>query len=163
MALVDDPSLSISFTPIKSTSLPSEAYVLSLASSISYYAASSSAPSNSIYLFDKESFRKMRDWTGHANAITCMKSAANTIGNVRESLMTCSKDGYVKFWDERSGSQPALQSKHHVTSSKGFWTELKKFSMRFTRRYSARSCEESASSSTLVRRVSGWTYCRCRD
>ncbi|TCD66828.1 hypothetical protein EIP91_000906 [Steccherinum ochraceum] len=116
MSLVDSPSLSVSSTPATSTRLPSEAYVLSLASTSSGYAASSSAPSNSIHLFDKADFRKIRDWVGHKDTISSLRSVANIAGNVRESLATCSKDGTVKIWDERSGSQPALQMNALVTS-----------------------------------------------
>ncbi|KAH8106301.1 WD40-repeat-containing domain protein [Cristinia sonorae] len=118
MSLLDSPSLHISHTPVRSSSLPAQAYVLSIAASSSHYAASSSAPSNSIHLFDKADFRKLREWIAHANAITSLRSAPSTAGNVRDSLFTSSRDGYVRFWDDRSGSQPALQMNGLVSSSR---------------------------------------------
>lgn len=127
MSLVDSPSFSITSTTVKSTLIPSEAYVLSLATSSSHYAASSSAPFNVIHLFDKADFRKVRDWTGHTNTITSMRSATNIGGNFRESLVSSSKDGTIKFWDDRLGSQPALQSDYAISCLQKCMTELKQF------------------------------------
>ncbi|THH33633.1 hypothetical protein EUX98_g496 [Antrodiella citrinella] len=116
MSLIDSPSLSITSVPVRSTSLPSQAYVLAIALLPSHYAVSSSAPSNSIHLFDKADFRKLNDWIAHDDAITSMKSNPVPVGNIGDSLLTCSRDGTVRFWDERSGSQPALQMNSIVSS-----------------------------------------------
>lgn len=95
--------------PRKTTSLPSEAYVLALASTPSSYAASSSAPSNSISLFDKAQFRKTLELQGHDISITSLRSVPQLGGTGRGVLLSSGKDGHVKAWDERSGSV-SLQS-----------------------------------------------------
>ncbi|PSR71849.1 hypothetical protein PHLCEN_2v12350 [Hermanssonia centrifuga] len=103
MSLTESPSLSKTATPIKSTVLPSDAYVLSLASLPSHYAASSSASANNIYLFDKFSLRPIGELAGHDRATTCMRSVPK-VGDSREVLLSCGKDALVKVWDERSCS-----------------------------------------------------------
>ncbi len=108
MSLTESPSLSKTATPIKSTVLPSDAYVLSLASLPSHYAASSSASANNIYLFDKFSLRPIGELAGHDRATTCMRSVPK-VGDSREVLLSCGRDALVKVWDERSCSV-ALQS-----------------------------------------------------
>jgi WD repeat-containing protein 89 len=109
MSLVQSPAFASASRPIKSTSLPSEAYVLSLAPLHSYYAASASAPSNAIHIFDKANLRPVSHLAGHGEAISAMRSVPNFAGTSRETLISCGKDGLVKVWDERSGS-PAAQS-----------------------------------------------------
>ncbi|CAL1701580.1 unnamed protein product [Somion occarium] len=104
MALVDSPSLTTSSRPLKTGSLPAEAYVLSLASLPSHYAAAASFPINTIHLFDKATLRKVLELPGHHNSLSCLKSVRNIGGSGREALLSCGKDGIVKVWDERSGS-----------------------------------------------------------
>ena len=109
MSIVSVPSFTPTKNTIKSTQLPGDAYVLSLASLPSHYAAASSASANNIHLFDKANLRKVLELSGHDN-ISCMRSVRNVASAGRESLVSCCKDGLVKIWDERSGSV-ALQSK----------------------------------------------------
>lgn len=109
MSLLDSPSLSVTSTAIKSTQLPGDAYVLSLASLPSHYAAASTASTKNIHLFDKANLRKVQELPGHAN-ISCMRSVRNVASSGREALVSCGRDGVVKVWDERSGSV-ALESK----------------------------------------------------
>ncbi|KAL4241427.1 WD repeat-containing protein 89 [Abortiporus biennis] len=108
MSLLPSPSLTTTTTSIKSTSLQSDAYVLSLASLPSHYAAASSSPLNSIHLFDKSNFQKVAEFHAHDSTITHMRSVQNMAGRGRETLISCGKDGVVKAWDERSGTA-ALQ------------------------------------------------------
>lgn len=109
MSLAESPSFTTTTRPVKSTSLPSEAYVLSLASVQSFYAASSSAPLNVIHIFDKANLRPVSQLVGHGEAISTMRSVPSFAGTSRETLVSCGKDGLVKVWDERSGA-PAVQS-----------------------------------------------------
>ncbi|KAK7695576.1 hypothetical protein QCA50_000212 [Cerrena zonata] len=103
MSLVDTPSLSVASTAIKSTQLPGDVYVLSLASLPSHYAAASSASTQNIHLFDKTNLQRVLELPGHDN-ISCMRSVRNVASSGREALVSCGKDGAVKVWDERSGS-----------------------------------------------------------
>ena len=112
MSLVDAPSLVRSHKPIKTETLSSGAYVLSLAALSSVYAASSSAPVNAIHLFDRNSFQVTGQLPGHGEAITAMRSIRAYAGTARATLLTCGKDATVKLWDERSGSE-GVQSKNH--------------------------------------------------
>ena len=85
--------------------------MLSLASLPSYYAAATSAPSNAIHIFDKANLQPVSQLAGHDEAISVMRSVPNFAGSLRETLVSCGKDGMVKVWDERTGS-PAVTSKH---------------------------------------------------
>ena len=124
MSLVESPAFATTSRPIKTTSLPAEAYVLSLAAVQSYYAASSSAPSNTIHFFDKSNLRPVAQVVGHGEAITTMRAVPNFAGTSRETLVSCGKDGLVKIWDERSGSA-AVQSEHDCLVCLSIWAELK--------------------------------------
>lgn len=104
MVAVQSAELSTAARPIKTTSLPGDAYVLSLASAQAYYAASSSAPSNTIYLYDKSNLRPISQMAAHDEAITTMRAVPNFAGVSRETLVSSGKDGLVKVWDERTGS-----------------------------------------------------------
>ncbi|KAI9066366.1 WD40 repeat-like protein [Trametes sanguinea] len=104
MSLIDAPSFKSSSTPIRSTSLPAAAYVLSIASTPSLYAASASSPSNAIHLFDKERLQNVQTLAGHDSAITALRAVPNVANAVSHALLSSGKDGAVKVWDERSGS-----------------------------------------------------------
>lgn len=104
MSMQDSPTLTVTATTRKATTLASGAYVLSLVSLSSSYAASSSAPSNTIHFFDKSDFRKIREVTAHPAGITDMKCTPRLAGFSHELLLTSGKDGTVNAWDERSTS-----------------------------------------------------------
>ncbi|KAI0356523.1 WD40 repeat-like protein [Trametes cingulata] len=104
MSLVDASSYKASSTPIKSATLPAEAYVLSIASLPSYYAASASSPSNAIHFFDKARLQNVQTLPGHEASITTLRSVPNVANAVSHALLSSGKDGTVKVWDERSGS-----------------------------------------------------------
>ncbi|OJT13353.1 WD repeat-containing protein 89 [Trametes pubescens] len=104
MSLVDAPAFTASSTPIKSAILPAGAYVLSIASTPSYYAASASSPSNAIHVFDKARLQNVQTFPGHDSSITALRSVPNVANAVAHALLSSGKDGAVKVWDERSGS-----------------------------------------------------------
>lgn len=116
MSLIDSPALIKSSNPVKTDFLPSDAYVLSLASLASHYAASSSAPLNAIHLYDKFNMKFAGQLAGHEDAITAMRAVPKLAGATREMLVSCGKDGLVKAWDERAGSV-GLQSQCHTYPS----------------------------------------------
>lgn len=111
MSLIDAPSFKSSSSPIRSTSLPAGAYVLSIASTPSFYAASASSPSNAIHLFDKARLQNVQTLAGHESAITTLRTVPNVANAVNNALLSSGKDGSVKVWDERSGSV-ALRCEH---------------------------------------------------
>ncbi|KAI9001307.1 WD40-repeat-containing domain protein [Trametes punicea] len=104
MSLVDAPSFKTSSTPIRSATLPGEAYVLSIASLPSYYAASASSPSNVIHLFDKARLQNVQTLPGHELSITTLRAVPNVANTLTHALLSSGKDGAVKVWDERSRS-----------------------------------------------------------
>ncbi|KAI0771969.1 WD40 repeat-like protein [Trametes elegans] len=118
MSLVDAPSYRSSSTPIRSTRLPADAYVLSIASTPSFYAASASSPSNAIHLFDKARLQHAQTLAGHESSITTLRTVPNVANAVTHALLSSGKDGAVKVWDERSGSV-ALRSEHLAGSATG--------------------------------------------
>ncbi|KAH9947312.1 WD40-repeat-containing domain protein [Amylocystis lapponica] len=103
MSLVESSSFRNITTPIRTTSLPSEAYVLSIASSPAHYAAATSSPNNAIHLFDKSRLQSVFTLSGHENAITNLRSVSNLAGML-QVLVSCGRDGLVKVWDERTQS-----------------------------------------------------------
>ncbi|KAI0092445.1 WD40 repeat-like protein [Irpex rosettiformis] len=108
MSLVESATFTSTSKAIRTVSLPSGAYVLSLASLPSLYAASSSAPTNGVHLFDKTNLRAVATLPGHDDTVTCMRVVSNIAGSSRETLITSGKDAFIKVWDERAGS-PAFQ------------------------------------------------------
>lgn len=109
MSLVDSAAFTTTSRTIRTVTLPAEAYVLSLASLPSLYAASSSAPTNAIHLFDKSNLRAVTTLPGHDDAVTSMRVVSNFSGLAREVLVSSGKDALIKVWDERTGSA-AVQS-----------------------------------------------------
>ncbi|KZT20669.1 WD40 repeat-like protein [Neolentinus lepideus HHB14362 ss-1] len=104
MSLVASESLAMFSKPLKSMTVPSGSYVLSLASLPSCYAASTSAPSNTIHLYDKSDLRVSSTLGGHEEGITTLRMAENIAGNNTRALVSSGRDGTVAVWDERSGS-----------------------------------------------------------
>ncbi|TFY80413.1 hypothetical protein EWM64_g3602 [Hericium alpestre] len=104
MSLSPSPSLTNTSAPIKSARLVSDAYVLALASLPSYYAASASAPSNSIYFFDRSTFRNVRTVKAHNDGITSLRAVDSIAGATGRVVVSSGKDGIIKVWDDRTGS-----------------------------------------------------------
>ncbi|KAF7330771.1 WD40 repeat-like protein [Mycena venus] len=103
-ALHPSPSFSNTSTPIKSASSSSEAYILSIASLPTFYAASASAPSNAIDLFDKTTLLGVQTLPGHEAGTTSLR-AVETIANIaRPCLVSSGLDGSIKVWDQRTNS-----------------------------------------------------------
>lgn len=91
--------------PLASTHLShADAYVLSLATLPTSYAASASSPSHKIDLFDKSSLRLIQSLPGHHVATTSVRAVDHILGAPTRTLISTGKDGSVKIWDERSGS-----------------------------------------------------------
>lgn len=91
--------------PLASTHLShADAYVLSLATLPTSYAASASSPSHKIDLFDKSSLRLIQSLPGHQVATTSVRAVDHILGAPTRTLISTGKDGSVKIWDERSGS-----------------------------------------------------------
>ncbi|KAH9938489.1 WD40-repeat-containing domain protein [Fomitopsis serialis] len=110
MALLDSPASKHTITRLKTTSLPSEAYVLSIVSLPSCYALSASSPDNAIHLFDKSRLDSVRTFAGHEGAVTCLRSASSFAGSVSPILLSCGKDGVVRAWDGRSPKNDPIMS-----------------------------------------------------
>ncbi|KAI1789013.1 WD40 repeat-like protein [Ganoderma leucocontextum] len=104
LPLLDAPSYTTSSKPQGSAKLPAEAYVLSIASLPSFYAAAASSPSNQIHLFDKERLRNVQTLPGHADSITTLRSVPNVANAATHALLSSGKDGTVHVWDERAGT-----------------------------------------------------------
>jgi len=82
-----------------------DAYVLSLANLPSAYAALASSPSHRIDLLDKKSLRRIQTLPGHDLATTSIRVARSLAGFPNGALLSSGRDGSVKIWDDRSGSQ----------------------------------------------------------
>ncbi|KAI0069102.1 WD40 repeat-like protein [Artomyces pyxidatus] len=103
MSLSESPALTENNTPLRSVKLPSEAYILSLAALPSSYAVSASAPSNSIHLYDKGSFRHALTLRGHDGGTTSLRAVDSVAGTTQRALVSSGKDGTVSVWDDRTG------------------------------------------------------------
>lgn len=86
MSLLESPSFQSLSAPIKTATLPGEAYVLSIVSLPSYYAISAK----------------------HEGPITALRSAHNFAGSLTPVLISSGKDGVVHAWDARSPGQPII-------------------------------------------------------
>ncbi|KAF8211539.1 WD40-repeat-containing domain protein [Mycena galopus ATCC 62051] len=103
-ALHPSPSFSTTSTPIKTAAASSQAYVLSIASLPTFYAASASAPSNTIDLFDKTTLLGVQTLPGHEIGTSSLRSV-ETIANIaRPSLVSSGLDGSIMVWDERTNA-----------------------------------------------------------
>ena len=115
MSLLESPGLNTINTSLSSINLPLKEYVLSLALLPNLYAASASAPSNSIYLFDKTNLHTTQTLSGHDAPITSLRTIHTLAGFNCSLLASSGRDGYVKIWDDRSGSiglKSKLQTLH---------------------------------------------------
>jgi len=97
--------------PRAAGSVPSKAYVLSIAALPDCYAAAASSPADTIHLYSKADLRHLTALDGHPGGTTCIRSinlhaTSNASG---PTLTSCGKDGYVRVWDLRSNS-PSLES-----------------------------------------------------
>ncbi|KAG6833587.1 hypothetical protein H0H87_004214 [Tephrocybe sp. NHM501043] len=109
-ALLEAPQFKSTQRPLKSTHLSSQSYVLSIASLSSHYAASASAPANTIDIFDKTTLRGVETLSGHDVATTSLHAVDNVIGLSGRSLISSGRDGSVKIWDPRSNSHSIMMS-----------------------------------------------------
>ena len=105
--------------PRAAGSVPSNAYVLSIAALPDCYAAAASSPADTIHLYAKADLRHLTALEGHPGGTTSMQSvnfhAASNASS--PTLTSCGKDGCIRIWDLRSNS-PSLESafpKHAFT------------------------------------------------
>ena len=104
MSLLESPSFIEQTGPLKTSSLPCDAYVLAIAAVGSYYAVSASAPSHKIYLFDQSSLRSSRSFEGHAGGTTSLRAVDSLAGTNQRVLISSGKDGVVRVWDDRTNA-----------------------------------------------------------
>ncbi|KAJ7087228.1 WD40 repeat-like protein [Mycena belliarum] len=102
--LLPSPAFSTSSAPLKSSSLSSPAYVLSIASLPTHYAASASAPANTIDLFDKSTLLGTQTLPGHEIGTTSLRVVETIAAAARPCLVSSGLDGSIRAWDERTGS-----------------------------------------------------------
>jgi WD40 repeat protein len=104
MSLLESATLVEQTTPLGSSRLPCDAYVLAIATVGSYYAASASAPSHRIYLFDQASLRTTLSLEGHQGGTASLRAIDSIAGTNRRVIVSSGKDGVVRVWDDRSGT-----------------------------------------------------------
>ena len=104
MTLLESATLVEQTAPLKSSRLPCDAYVLAIASFGSYYAASASAPSHRIYLFDKTSLGTSHSFEGHGEGTTSLRGVDSVAGTNRRVIVSSGRDGVVRVWDDRTGA-----------------------------------------------------------
>ena len=109
--LLESPQLQEEKAPQLSANSSSGCYVISITSLPSHYAATASAPSNVIDLFDKATLRGVQAFPGHEIATTSLHTVSNVAGVTNKCLISSGKDGSVKIWDDRSNSH-SIKSKH---------------------------------------------------
>ena len=95
--------------PTHSAKLPSNAYVLFIASLPDCYAAAASSPADTINLYNKRDLRSLTTLGGHPGGTTSIRSVSlhATSNGSGQTLVSCGKDGYVRIWDSRSKSTAA--------------------------------------------------------
>ena len=111
MSLLESATLVEQTTPLKSSRLPCDAYVLAIAAFGSFYAASASAPSHKIYLFDKTSLGTSHSFEGHIEGTTSLRGVDSVAGTNRRVIVSSGRDGVVRVWDDRTGTT-AIESKY---------------------------------------------------
>ena len=102
--LLESPQLQEEIVPHLSANSSSESYILSITSLPSHYAASASAPTNVIDLFDKTTLKGVKTLPGHEMATTSLHTVNNIAGVMNKCLISSGKDGSVKVWDDRTNS-----------------------------------------------------------
>ncbi|KAJ7873374.1 WD40-repeat-containing domain protein [Mycena olivaceomarginata] len=90
--------------PQKRASLSSQAYVLSIAPLPTIYAASASAPSNTIDLFDKTTLQGIQTLPGHEIGTSSLRAVDTIAGISRPALVSSGLDGSIRVWDERTNA-----------------------------------------------------------
>jgi WD repeat-containing protein 89 len=123
LALLESPTLAEQTVPLKTSGLPCDAYVLAIAAVGSHYAASASAPSHKIYLFDRTSLRTSQSFEGHQDGTTSLRGIDSVAGVNKRVIISSGKDGVVRVWDDRTGSA-AIESRQ-CDKTRHFW-KLKK-------------------------------------
>ncbi|KAF8624583.1 hypothetical protein AX15_005804 [Amanita polypyramis BW_CC] len=98
------PYFSTSSEPSRSSNSSSQAYVLSIVSLPTQYAASASAPSNKIDIFDKSTLKNIQILSGHEVATTALRAISRIGESSNVSLVSSGKDGNVFVWDDRTNS-----------------------------------------------------------
>ncbi|KAJ6627429.1 WD40-repeat-containing domain protein [Mycena sp. CBHHK59/15] len=102
--LLAAPGFAPTSVPKKTVLLSSQSYALSIAALPAYYAATASAPSNTIDLFDKISLQGVQTLPGHEIGTTSLRSV-ETIANIsRPCLVSSGIDGSIRVWDERTNA-----------------------------------------------------------
>ena len=105
MSLLESATLIEQTAPLKASNLPCDAYVLAIAAFGSYYAASASAPSHRIYLFDKTSLGTSHSsFEGHREGTTSLRGVDSVAGTNRRAIVSSGRDGVVRVWDDRTGT-----------------------------------------------------------
>ncbi|KAF8164828.1 WD40-repeat-containing domain protein [Crassisporium funariophilum] len=102
--LLESPQLQEEKFPQRFSFSSSKSYILSIAALPGHYAASNSAPSNVIDIFDKTTLQGFQTLSGHEVATTSLRAVDNLAGSMKRCLVSSGKDGSVKAWDERSNS-----------------------------------------------------------
>lgn len=102
--LLLSPSLQEENAPRISFKTSGAGYILSIAPLPGFYAASTSAPSNVIDLFDKSTLQGVQTLSGHVEATTSLRTVDTIAGTTQKSLVSSGKDGRVKVWDQRSNT-----------------------------------------------------------
>ncbi|KAI0047278.1 WD40 repeat-like protein [Auriscalpium vulgare] len=103
-SLLQSPTLAETSHPLHSVQLPSDAYVLHLASLPLHYAAAASAPTHHIHLYDKISFQSTLVFPGHEGGTTSLRAVDALAGTSRSLLLSSGRDSTVQVWDERTGA-----------------------------------------------------------
>ncbi|KAI0254218.1 WD40 repeat-like protein [Lactifluus subvellereus] len=104
MTLLESATLTEQTVPLRPSSLPCDAYVLAIAAFGSHYAASASAPSHKIYLFDRTSLQMSQPFEGHPGGTTSLRGIDSVAGVNQRVIVSSGKDGVVRVWDDRTGS-----------------------------------------------------------
>ena len=102
--LLLSPTLQEEDSPRRSTKTSGAGYILSLVPLPEYYAASTSAPSNVIDIFDKTTLQGVQTLSGHAGATTSLRTVKTIAGTAQKCLVSSGIDGSVKVWDQRSNT-----------------------------------------------------------
>jgi len=110
--------------PRHTGSIPSKAYVLSIAALPGCYAAAASSPADTIHLFAKADLRHLTTLGGHPGGTTSIRSVNlhPTSNGSGPTLASCGKDGYTRIWDLRSNS-PSIESAFlkHASAARRFF------------------------------------------
>ncbi|KAH9062019.1 WD40 repeat-like protein [Lactarius vividus] len=104
MSLVESSTIIEQTGPLKTSSLPCDAYVLAVAVVGSYYAVSASAPSHKIFCFDRPSLQVFQSFEGHAGGTTSLRAVDSLAGVNQRAIISSGKDGVVRVWDDRTGA-----------------------------------------------------------